>query len=251
MNQKQLLDNHRKNWNMIADDWFGATSLPRYGCYIPTEDDLKLFPDLTGKTVLDIGCGSGHSLKWCAEHGARELYGVDLSDRQLENAQKLLTENGYFPKLFRSPMEEDCGIPKNFFDIVYSIYAIGWTTDLQHTFDLIGSYIKQGGTFLFSWDHPLMHCVDFKEQELVFSGSYDEKEPFTFTFKGGCEVSLTNRRYCDYINALSNAGFAVVKLIEETDSQTLAQEAEFTSKYYSPFKAKKFPLSFVIKAIKL
>lgn len=46
----------------MADSWFGSTALPSYGCLVPSEEELQLFPALTGKKVLDIGCGSGHSL---------------------------------------------------------------------------------------------------------------------------------------------------------------------------------------------
>lgn len=97
-----------------------------------------------GKTVLDIGCGSGHSLCWCAGKGAKELWGLDLSTKQIENARQHLTQSGYSPKLYNMPMERECGLPKRYFDIVYSIYAIGWTTDLKATFHNIASYLKPG-----------------------------------------------------------------------------------------------------------
>ena len=61
----------------------------------PTEDDLHLFGDVTGKKMLEICCGSGHSLKYNAEKGVGELWGVDLSQKQLDNAAKLLKDNGY------------------------------------------------------------------------------------------------------------------------------------------------------------
>ena len=54
-----------------------------------------------------------------------------------------------------------------------------------------------------------------------------------------------------WINALAGAGFKVEKLVEETDAETLSQEYEFSDSYYSPFRAKKMPLSFIIKAVKL
>lgn len=54
-------------------------------------------------------------------------------------------------------------------------YAIGWTVDLQMTFDLISSYLKIGGVFIFSWDHPFMYCVDTESEKLIFSGSYFKK----------------------------------------------------------------------------
>jgi hypothetical protein len=64
-------------------------------------------------------------------------------------------------------------------------------------------------------------------------------------------MTLYNRRLCDYINALAQAGFAVERVVEEADKETLERECEFTSRYYSAFKAKHFPLSIIIKARKL
>lgn len=244
------LTQNRASWDIIADEFFGVTALPTYGCLCPTEEQLHLFPELTGKKVLDIGCGSGHSLKWCGDKGASELWGLDFSTKQLENADKYLAEHRYSPRLFNSPMEHNPGLPENYFDIVYSIYAIGWTTDLLTTFGLISSYLKQDGVFIFSWDHPFMHCVDENDGALIVSGSYHETEDFTFK-KYGNYLTLNNRRLCDYINVLAEVGLAVEKVVEETDSETMSHEPEFSSGYYTSTKAKKFPLSIIIKARKL
>ncbi len=249
-----VLVQNKSSWNTIADDFFGVTALPTYGCLCPTEDELHLFPELNGKKVIDIGCGSGHSLRWCGDHGADELWGLDMSDKQLENAARYLGENGYNPKLFCSPMENDSGLPRDYFDVAYSIYAIGWTVDLLGTFKLIASYLKSGGIFIFSWDHPFLHCVDVDGERLVFSGSYYEAEPFTFRTgipDGGVPLTLMNRRLSDYINALATAGFAVERVVEETDKETLERDTEFSSAYYAPCKAKRFPMSIVVKARKL
>jgi len=261
-----ILIQNKESWNAIADSFFGATALPTYGCLCPTEDELHLFDNLSGMKVLDIGCGSGHSLKWCGDHGAAELWGLDISERQLENAQKFLSENEYTPKLFCSPMEENPGLPTEYFDVVYSIYAIGWTIDLQKTFDLISSYLKPGGMFIFSWDHPFLHCVDVQDEKLIFSGSYFEKEAFTFTRtsagkgvgrspsayeEGGNALTLYNRRMSDYINVLAGAGFAALRVIEETDKDILERDCGFSSQYYAPCKAKRFPLSLIVKARKI
>jgi ubiquinone/menaquinone biosynthesis C-methylase UbiE len=202
MTNENILIQNKTSWNAIADSFFGVTALPTYGVMCPTEDDLHLFPDLNGKKVLDIGCGSGHSLKWCANQGASELCGLDISENQLANTKKVLAEIGVTPKLFCSPMEQNPGIPLAYFDVVYSIYAIGWTVDLQTTFNLISSYLKPGGTFIFS-------------------------------------------------NALATAGFAVERVVEEADKETLERECEFSSRFYSAYKAKHFPLSLIVKARKL
>ncbi|MCL2883999.1 MAG: class I SAM-dependent methyltransferase [Oscillospiraceae bacterium] len=260
-----ILVQNRASWNAIADRWFGTTALPVYGVLCPTEDELRLFGDLRGRKVLDIGCGSGHSLKWCGDRGAADLWGLDLSERQIENAGDFLGDNHCTPHLYCSPMEQNPGLPHGYFDVVYSIYAIGWTVDLQKTFDLISGYLKPGGVFIFSWDHPFLYCVEAENDKLIFSGNYYETEPYTFKKtarksahrrpadgnEGRYPVTLYNRRLSDYINALAAAGFAVERLVEETDTETLNRDCAFSSEYYAPFKAKKFPLSFIIKARKM
>ena len=36
-------------------------------------------------------------------------------------------------RLIESPMEVNPGVPENYFDLVFSIYGLGWTTDLPAT----------------------------------------------------------------------------------------------------------------------
>ena len=40
--------------------------------------------------ALELGCGSGHSLRYLAERGARELWGIDLSPVQVAFAEDTL-----------------------------------------------------------------------------------------------------------------------------------------------------------------
>lgn len=60
-----------------------------------------------------------------------------------------------------------------------------------------------------------------------------------------------NRRLSDYINALASAGFAVERVVEETDKATLERDVGFSSEYYAPCKSKHFPLSLIVKARKI
>jgi ubiquinone/menaquinone biosynthesis C-methylase UbiE len=47
-----------------------------------------LLPALTGLDVLDLGCGDGELARWCLEHGAQRVVGVDLSQRMLALARE-------------------------------------------------------------------------------------------------------------------------------------------------------------------
>lgn len=246
----EILAQNKQSWDAMADTWFGSTALPEYGCLIPDEEALHLFPELAGKRVLDIGCGSGHSLKWCGDREAAELWGLDISTKQLENAGRFLAGNGYEAKLVNTPMEADSGLPTGYFDVVYSIYALGWTVDLPKTFANIASCLKPGGTLIFSWDHPLMHCVSPEDGRYLFDGCYLGEERYSYIQRGN-PVTVHNHNMAGWINALADAGFAIVRLVEETKRETMERETAFSSDYYAASKAKLFPLSFVMKAVKL
>ncbi len=256
MNSDEIIENNKTYWNEHADLWFGTTALPVYGVQFPTEDDLHLFGDVTDKKMLEICCGSGHSLKYNAEKGAGELWGVDLSQKQLDNAAKLLNENGYSAKLICAKMEDTLDVPKDYFDYVYSIYGIGWTTDLQGTFDKIASYLKKDGIFIFSWHHTLNYCVAwscnerkeiFENDKLVLTKSYYDESYFKMPVHDS-EIVLCNRKISTYINALAKAGFLVEQLIEESDEESFRASGDIDPKTR---KAKMMPISFCIKARKL
>jgi SAM-dependent methyltransferase len=248
MSNNTIHEINRTYWNTYADEWFGVTSLPQYGTLFATENELHLFGDVNGAKLLEIGCGSGHSLKYHADNGAAELWGLDMSSKQLDNANNYLRENNYTAKLICSPMEEECGIPKKYFDFVYSIYAIGWTTELENTFIKIASYLKKNGIFIFSWQHPLHSCVVVDENKLLFEKSYFDESWFTQPMIGESNALLCSRKISTYINALSKAGFIIEQMIEQTDSEILNESGEISSKMK---KAKMLPFSFVFKARKL
>lgn len=124
-NISDSLETNRKGWNGIAGGDWNGTILPSWGVYMADEERLHLLDDLTGKKVLEIACGDGRSLLYCSRKKARELWGIDISDRQLEKARQCLQEEGVTANLFHSPMEVNPGIPEYYFDLVYSVYGIG------------------------------------------------------------------------------------------------------------------------------
>jgi len=46
-----------------------------------------LFPDLSGKSVLDLGCGYGWHCKYAVECGAEQVLGIDLSEKMIHEAK--------------------------------------------------------------------------------------------------------------------------------------------------------------------
>lgn len=231
-------------WSTIGSEFLGATALPSWGGFFPSEEKLNLLGNLAGKKVLEIGCGNGRSLKYVADRGAVNLWGLDISANQIEKTKNFLEAQGIHAKLVCAPMEEECGLPTDYFDCVYSVYGIGWTTNLDTTFKHIHSYLKKDGVFIFGWSHPVHKCVSVENGKLIFSNSYFNEEWYCADM-GDKEIMLSNRMLSTYINALTDNGFVIEKLMEETDREkAMAADNDFGK------KALMLPTVFVIKARK-
>ncbi len=201
--------------------------------------------DLHNKRTLEIGCGNGRSIKYIHDKGAKELWGIDISTKQLKRSKNFLNSQGIKAKLICVPMEKECEIPNNYFDLIYSVFGIGWSTDLQKTFSLIHSYLKKDGKFVFSWSHPIHKCVYPQNGKYIFGNSYFDEKWYSADMCGK-EIMLSNRKLSTYINTLSDCGFKIERLIEDSDKNLLESEnSEFS------IKARKMPVLFVIKASKI
>lgn len=245
LDQRDIHKTNNSFWDTKGNEVLGATSLPRYGAYI-SEEKCQLFGDVSGKRVLEIGCGTGHSLQYLGDRRAAELWGIDISEQQLIKAKQHLEASGHSAALICAAMEEECGLPVHYFDVVYSVYGVGWSTDLDRTFERIASYLKEGGTFIFSWSHPIHKCVTAEDDMLAFKKCYFDESWYSVSLEGGA-LSLSDRKLSTYVNALAKAGFAIEQMIEESDEEMIAAqgENEFSK------KAKMLPVTFVIKARKI
>lgn len=241
------LEMNRKAWDGIASGDWGGTHLPSWGVFMASEERLHLLEDLTGKNVLEIACGDGQSLLYCSENHAKELWGLDISECQLEKARGRLQQEGISAKLFLSPMEVNPGIPEHYFDLVYSVYGIGWSQDLDKTISLVAKYLRTNGTFIFSWDNPILPCIEHSNGQYVLQHSYVD-ELMVQTKKRAQTVVRTNWKLATYINSLARNGFKVECLVEDS---TKKEDVLYTERYYSEHKAQYIHHSFVLKARKL
>ncbi|UPK46370.1 class I SAM-dependent methyltransferase [Paenibacillus pabuli] len=248
MNKNIVYETNSSYWDTKGNDFLRAIVLPFYGAFV-TEEKCQLFGDVSGKKMLEIGCGDGQSLQYQGERKAAELWGMDISGKQIEKATQHLTACGLSAKLICSPMEEECDLPLDYFDFVYSIYAIGWTTDLEGTFCRIASYLKKDGIFIFSWSHPIHRSIVEENNRFSFNKSYFDESWYSVSpdFCQG-ELTLSDRKLSTYINALAKAGFVIDQMIEETD-QEIIQLQDVHNDLVK--RAKMFPVTFVIKARKL
>lgn len=79
MNTNAIHETNSLFWDTKGNDVLGATALPLYGAFV-SEEQCQLFGDVSGKKLLEIGCGSGQSLQYLGN--AMHLnYGVRIYQR--------------------------------------------------------------------------------------------------------------------------------------------------------------------------
>lgn len=254
LGREDILSINQKGWNKVAPLFYGGTALPTYGPLAGTEEELNLIPDLCDKRVLELGCGSGHSLAYLWENRhAGELWGLDFSEEQICFTKKLLAEKGIPAKLFLSSMDENPGIPEDHFDLLLSIYSLGWSPDLSRTLALVHSYLKPGGLFIFSWEHPAYRSLRYESAiaKYVFETSYADEGPALDPSWKGVEIVIHHRKLSTYLNAMIQSGLVIEHVIESEPSIALARGQDFApEKWYSIPRAQLVPTTFIVKARK-
>lgn len=112
---------------------------------------LRLLGALTGKRVLDVGCGMGENAVLLASRGAR-VTGIDVSRRSIEYAQRLARASRIAvpPEFVCAPLEV-ADLPARSFDV---IWGDGVLHHLLHDLDGVLARLvdlaKEGAIFLFA-----------------------------------------------------------------------------------------------------
>jgi ubiquinone/menaquinone biosynthesis C-methylase UbiE len=111
-----------------------------------------LFPDLNGKSVLDLGCGYGWHCKYAVECGAGQVLGIDLSEKMIREA----IEKNADPKInYRVCGLDDYDFPPDSFDCVISNLVLHYIADIDTVFKRIYMTLKTDGAFLLNIEHPV------------------------------------------------------------------------------------------------
>jgi SAM-dependent methyltransferase len=248
---EQALAVNRTGWDRVAPSFHGGTALPEYGPLAPTEDTLGLLELTPRMRVLELGCGSGHSLRYLAERGASELWGLDLSPVQIAFAKETLQAHAERTRLFESPMEVNPGIPSGHFDLVFSIWGLGWTTDLPATLELVSDYLKPGGCFLVSGEHPAYGCLEWNGHHYVVAEPYTAEGPRPYASWKGVPIVLQRRTLSGFVNQTIQVGLQLETIIESPLDDRSATAAHMDpARWYSVARARLMPTTLIIKARK-
>ena len=100
-------------------------------------------------------------------------------------------------------MEDNPGIPENYFDYCLSLYSIGFSSSLEKTLALVSSYLNKDGKFVFCWTHPFFNCLGIAKDKVVIRKSYNNEALANIT-KGEDKIPMVqyNFKISTIINAM-------------------------------------------------
>lgn len=112
----------------------------------------EMFPELSGRDVLDLGCGYGWHCRYAAERGARRVVGIDLSLNMIRRAQ---VQCAHPAIQYRVCSLEEYEYPEQAFHCVVSNLALHYIQDLEPVYQKVFRTLRPGGIFLFNIEHPV------------------------------------------------------------------------------------------------
>jgi SAM-dependent methyltransferase len=189
----------------------------------------RLLPaSLIGKRVLDFGCGFGYFAREMRARRAREVVGVDISERMLREARARTDDSGII--YLRADLErfqpDIAG-----FDLVLSSLVLHYLADYPSAVRRVAACLVPGGRFAFSVEHPIYTALGTGPWHTGPDGAHlhwpvdhyrDEGERRTHWFVD--DVIKYHRTTETYVNALLEAGLTLVRLEEPEASDALLAE---------------------------
>jgi SAM-dependent methyltransferase len=118
---------------------------PASGTPYPLEYAFYLLGDVRGKTVLDLGCGTGENLTPLLERGARVI-GIDISPDLIALAEQRLRNSGLKATL-RADSAYDTGLDSESVDVILCV-ALVHHLDIRRVRDEMLRILANGGVVI-------------------------------------------------------------------------------------------------------
>jgi SAM-dependent methyltransferase len=187
-----------------------------------------LLPDLSGRNVLDLGCGFGWFCRWARQQGAAHVLGIDVSEKMLARSRAATGDPAI--TYIRADLEH-LELQAESFGVVYSSLALHYVENLSGLISQVHRSLVPGGSLVFSVEHPIFTAPSHPGWSLDAAGRkiwpvdgyLNEGSRSTDWLAKG--VIKQHRTLATYINMLIRLGFSMSHVEEwgPTEEQIAAQ----------------------------
>lgn len=197
-------------WSATTDDgpFNGALERPSLRSLVPRP--------LSGRRILDAGCGTGAQAEWLLSEGA-EVTGMDLSPRMVEEARRRCKGRADF---LVADLAEPVPLEPSSFDGVTCSLALHYLKDWSVPLESFARVLRPGGFLVVSLDHPFGPPLPGQR------GGYFDTELVQDTWeKGGVCVTqrFWRRPLAAAVDAFAAAGFVLERVAEPQPSSAALQ----------------------------
>lgn len=179
---------------------------------------LELAGDLTGRRILDLGCGDAAFGLHALAHGCRGYVGVEGSHNMVALARQTLVGT---PGEVVHAAIETWAYPAAEFDLVVSRLALHYIADLSATFAQVYRALAEEGRVVCSVEHPVITSSDrgwrSGQRQAWLVDNYFDIGPRVTSWLGGRVVKY-HRTIEAYVAALQGAGL-VIDSVRESHPQ--------------------------------
>lgn len=177
----------------------------------------KILPPLSGRKVVDLGCGYGWFCRYAHSQGAANILGLDVSEKMLNRAKELTPDDDI---IYRREDLEKLHLPKQMYHLAYSSLTLHYIKELPTLFATVYNALLPGGSFVFSAEHPIYTApkqpgwliADDGQKSWPLNSYQAEGERVTNWLADG--VIKQHRTLGTYINLLVKQGFVITYLDE-------------------------------------
>ena len=225
---------NRAAWNRRAAEFAGSgrrhwgESEPRWGIWGVPEAELRALPDVGGRDVLELGCGTAYFSHWLALRGAR-VVGLDNSLLQLATARELQGEFGpAFPLLHGDG--EQTPFADMSFDVVLSEYGACLWCDPHRWVPEAARVLRPGGELVFLTNSALLTLCEPEHEGVAATDRLLRDHFGMHRIEWGNDESVEFRLgHGDWIRCLRDAGFEILDLIEVRPPETATTRWDFVT----------------------
>ena len=226
----------RTQWTESAQDWIETDQAIRTGMLDTWV--LRALGDVSGKTVIDIGCGEGRFCRLLAKLGAT-VTGIDITEALIERARDL-GGAGRDVHGWRCRRPRGGGGRQLRFDLAVSYIVLVDLLDYRRSIGEAYRVLKPGGRFVVCNVHPMRSAdadgwVRKGARRLFYPLSrYSDEGPREFGWWGRRFVNM-HRTLASYVSAFLQEGFVLRGLDEPTPSaDQLAERPDFEDEFDAP-----------------
>ncbi len=209
----------RDFWNRVADDWNTQVGDDGDSNRILNSDPVlwQFVGDVSGRTILDVGCGTGYLARKLHSRGAHVI-GIDFSEEMIRLARAKDSQIDFHV----DSCSELRTINDSSVDVVVANYVLMDTPDLVGTMRAFQRVLQPGGIVVVVFSHPCFPqgraTAGNSDGGIAYQWSFPYFEPQKCVDPPwghfSSEFIWFHRPLSDYWKAFVQAGFEVIDFEE-------------------------------------